>query len=114
MIKNRVVGLSYFVREFRRRANSRLALLIVGVLSFTILSTAQDGSGNGCGCSFATIRGTGSDVNDLGAIVGSYYDVSGHQHGYLLRNGKYTTIDDPHAVNHTSAEGINNYGRVVG
>jgi len=93
------------------------AMALTMILALIVLPrqvVAQDGSGNGGACSFAKIKGNGHDVNDYGAIVGSFQDASGHTHGYLLRNGKYTTIDHPKAVNFTSAEGINNYGRVVG
>ena len=32
-------------------------------------------------------------INDSGQIVGEYYDAGGTQHGFLLDNGIYTTLD---------------------
>ena len=37
-------------------------------------------------------------INDSGQIVGLYFDAQGREHGYLLSNGQYTTIDFPGAV----------------
>jgi probable HAF family extracellular repeat protein len=51
-------------------------------------------------------------INDHGAITG-FYEKPGVQHSYLLRKGVRTPIDFPGAVS-TSAQEINNYGRVVG
>ena len=45
-------------------------------------------------------------INDLGQIVGLYVDGSGGEHGFLLANGKYATIDVPGALA-TEALGIN-------
>jgi probable HAF family extracellular repeat protein len=36
-------------------------------------------------------------VNNSGAIVGQYIDASGLTHGFLYRNGTFTTIDAPGA-----------------
>lgn len=51
-------------------------------------------------------------VNDAGEIVGSYIDSSFHQHGFTLKNGKYTSLNVPGAVI-TGATGINNDGTIV-
>jgi probable HAF family extracellular repeat protein len=87
--------------------------MVLALIALPQYAAAQDGTGNGAACSFATVKGTAHDVNDNAAIVGTFSDASG-THGYLLRNGTYTTINDPNAVGLTSAEGINNYGRIVG
>ncbi|MGH9214514.1 MAG: hypothetical protein ACRD2C_28175 [Acidimicrobiales bacterium] len=34
-------------------------------------------------------------MNNRGQIVGGYRDAAGEQHGFLLRRGRYTTIDAP-------------------
>ena len=34
-------------------------------------------------------------INDSGQIVGIYFDAPGNEHGFLLSNGRYTTIDFP-------------------
>jgi hypothetical protein len=54
-------------------------------------------------------------VNDRGYIVGAYFDSSFHEHGFLLRDGQYSTIDFPGAAA-TEALGINsqNNFQIVG
>jgi uncharacterized membrane protein len=51
-------------------------------------------------------------INASGQIVGSYWDGSTN-HGFLLDQGIYTTIDVPGAYS-TSAYGINDSGQIVG
>jgi hypothetical protein len=54
-------------------------------------------------------------VNDLGQIVGQYYDSSGVGHGYERSGGKFTTLDVPFAgATGTFPQSINNSGEVVG
>jgi uncharacterized membrane protein len=59
-----------------------------------------------------------SGINARGDIVGSYRDGSGRSHGYVLRNGEFTTIDFPDAagavVAGTDAGGIGPSGEIVG
>ena len=59
-----------------------------------------------------------SGINARGDIVGSYRDGSGRSHGYVLRNGEFTTIDFPDAagavVAGTGAGGIGPSGEIVG
>jgi uncharacterized membrane protein len=52
-------------------------------------------------------------INNNGAVVGNYVDSAGMTHGYLLKDGAFTTIDYPDAV-FTSASGINSQGDIVG
>jgi hypothetical protein len=39
-----------------------------------------------------------SGINPRGDIVGSYFDSADAVHGFLLHQGKYTTIDAPKGV----------------
>lgn len=57
----------------------------------------------------------GWDINAAGEIVGEYQDQTANPtiHGYLLTDGKYTSIDFPGA-GLTWAFGINDRGEVVG
>jgi hypothetical protein len=55
----------------------------------------------------------GHSINNRGYIVGDYHDTNGVRHGFLLRNGQYTTIDPPNAI-FTFAMGINDSGVIVG
>ena len=56
-------------------------------------------------------------INDRGQISGGYYDVTGIQHGFVLRNGKYTTITAPRPIDDFAkgniAWGINDRGEIV-
>jgi hypothetical protein len=45
--------------------------------------------------------------------VGLYSGAAG-QHGFLLDNGSYTTLDVPSATNTYAATGINASGQIVG
>ena len=51
-------------------------------------------------------------VNNLGQIVGRYFDGTTN-HGFLLGGGKYTTLDPPGSTD-TFALGINDTGQIVG
>lgn len=51
-------------------------------------------------------------INDSGAIVGNYTDSAGMTHGFLLKKGKYTTLDVTGAKS-TIATGINKTGKIV-
>ena len=52
-------------------------------------------------------------INDWGDVVGSYFDADFVAHGYLLRRGKFVTIDFPGALE-TNARGIDDLGRIAG
>ena len=60
----------------------------------------------------STYTGAGG-INRDGAVVGRYIDAAGTSHGYLLKEGKFTTLDYPGAV-YTQAWGINSQGDIVG
>jgi probable HAF family extracellular repeat protein len=49
----------------------------------------------------------------LGHIVGTYFS-AGKFHGYIYRNGAYSTLDDPLGTTETVPQGINNADQVVG
>jgi uncharacterized membrane protein len=53
------------------------------------------------------------DISPSGVIVGTYADAASVSHGFVLENGRYTTLDVPGAKN-TVAFGINARGEVVG
>lgn len=54
-------------------------------------------------------------INDLGQIIGIYYDSSGVSHGYERSGGKFTALDVPFAgATGTVPQSINNSGEVVG
>ena len=52
-------------------------------------------------------------INARGDIVGNYHDANGHTHGFLLRQGVFSTIDFPNA-SFTAARAINARGDIVG
>lgn len=54
-------------------------------------------------------------VNDLGTVVGSYYDANNNQHGFARSaGGKIVTIDVPGAGNQTGVQDINDEGTMIG
>jgi len=53
------------------------------------------------------------DINAEGDVVGRYNTPDGKGHGYLLRKGRFTTIDVPGSVL-SLATGINSKGAIVG
>jgi probable HAF family extracellular repeat protein len=54
-------------------------------------------------------------INARGDIVGFYVDAQRKQHGFLLQDGRYSTIDYPiTGVRATIANGINARGEIVG
>jgi len=53
-------------------------------------------------------------LNNSGDIVGYYTDANGFTtHGFVLRNGVFTTVDKPGA-NSTLLRGLNDHGEIVG
>ncbi len=67
--------------------------------------TTATGLGQGTGVTF---------VGDLGAIYGVYIDESGDDFGFVLKNNKFTTIQDPFGADGTVVEHANNLGEIVG
>jgi probable HAF family extracellular repeat protein len=63
-----------------------------------------------------SIRSQGGFINAQGQVVGTYRDATQRRHGFIWRNGTFTTFnvpgDDP--VLGTVAFGINDIGEVVG
>jgi probable HAF family extracellular repeat protein len=63
-----------------------------------------------------SIRSQGGFINSQGQVVGTYRDATQKRHGFIWRNGAFTTFnvpgDDP--VLGTVALGINDIGEVVG
>ena len=59
-------------------------------------------------------------INDLGHVVGQYWGIAFGQglqrfHGFIWKNGVYTTIDAPFSeAMHTTLSGINNAGQIIG
>jgi probable HAF family extracellular repeat protein len=57
----------------------------------------------------------GNGINDLGQVVGPYYDSAGNGYGFLYTNGHFTTVQDPNAAMlGTDPLAINDLGRIVG
>ena len=52
-------------------------------------------------------------INVQGEVVGIYYDSVIHSHGFLLKKGKYTTIDFPGALD-SALRDINSRGDITG
>lgn len=63
--------------------------------------------------SFGTVA---TGINNLGDIVGYYYDVTGITHGFFYRDGNFTTIDYPGLASGegTFLNGISDSGQIVG
>jgi hypothetical protein len=57
-------------------------------------------------------------INASGLISGNYENSNNLTHGFLLRDGHYTNLDDPNAgtgpFQETGAQGLNDHGEVVG
>src|SRR5256885_14311222 len=53
-------------------------------------------------------------INARGDIVGDYNDPNDVTHGFLLRQGAFTTIDVPGAAGTLGGRGINARGDIVG
>ena len=53
-------------------------------------------------------------INTAGTVVGSYQDSAGLEHGFILKNGRFTKINATGATGGTFAYGINDANKVVG
>ena len=93
-----------------RQTVPRLAMDELPGTTFTFASVDVPGASN----TLAT------GINARGAIVGIYYDNAGNEHGFLLENGNFFTVDVPGSlagvsgVLQTEANGINARGDIVG
>jgi hypothetical protein len=52
-------------------------------------------------------------INNAGLVTGYYQDASFIYHGFVWRNGEFTTVDYPGAA-YTSLQGVNNQGVATG
>jgi hypothetical protein len=66
----------------------------------------------------ATGEGTTGTVihhnNNVGDIVGTYYDTASAEHGFLFHSGKYYQLDDPNGIGTTRGDGLNDTRTFVG
>jgi probable HAF family extracellular repeat protein len=53
-------------------------------------------------------------INNRGHVVGFYLDADQARHGFLFRNGEFTTIDHPLAADDTQAHDLNDRGQIAG
>lgn len=55
-------------------------------------------------------------INNVGEVLGAYYDAGGVQHNFVIRDGRYHAIDLPASFgsSYTSAQTINDASDVVG
>jgi probable HAF family extracellular repeat protein len=91
--------------------------LLCAILGVTGLVAAERGSVT----NIDVPRASGTfplSINDYGDVVG-YCEIEGKIHGFILKNGTFTTLDIPPLPNpvgfvHTIITGINNRGDVAG
>ena len=94
-----------------------LARVLLVVLTFIFVATAADAPK--LTFKFTTVKVKGAQdtrvfgTNNAGTMVGAYVDSGGVDHGFMLKGGKVTTIDDPNGTG-TNCLGINTAGDVVG
>jgi probable HAF family extracellular repeat protein len=55
-----------------------------------------------------------SGIDSSGDIVGSYYDTTGFDHGFLMSGWVYTIFDYTAYLSNTAPTGINDVGQIVG
>ena len=53
-------------------------------------------------------------INNQGQIAGIYYDANDRQHGFILDDGTYSTVNAPDAPGNTQVLDIDDRGRLVG
>lgn len=70
---------------------------------------------------FAQFSGSSTTraIDSAGDIVGRWFDLAGHSHGYLLTNDGFVSIDAPQSlstdtITDTDARGVNNTGTIIG
>jgi hypothetical protein len=89
-------------------------IVVIGLLATMSLPAAAQGSTAVTLEPPGALETFGRGINNNGDIVGWYR--GGGQHGFLLRNGRYTQIDVPASwsATGTTALGINDGGTIVG
>jgi uncharacterized membrane protein len=91
----------------------RVVAVLISLLMFTSVVLAQPPP------RLATIDYPGASdtfaygINPAGDIVGGYFDTFGQEHGFVLRNGRFTSFEWPGAT-WTEGWGINPQGDIVG
>jgi probable HAF family extracellular repeat protein len=127
------LGSATVTTDTRGKAHFSIDLNVSTTKGQLVSATATDSAGNTSefsadktevgrpGYTFSTIDDpAGSQsfafgINRSGDIVGRYNDANFVTHGFLLRRGQYTTLDDPNSVGGgTIATGINAWGQIVG
>jgi hypothetical protein len=94
-----------------------VARVLMVILTLIFAATAADAPK--ITFKFTTIQVKGAQdtrvfgTNNAAVMVGAYIDSSGLDHGFMLKGGKVTTIDDPSGSN-TNCNGVNSAGDVVG
>ena len=69
----------------------------------------RDGAGNITQIDYpGSISSSCNGINDAGTITGAYTDKAGVDHGFVLENGNYRSVDTSYLT------GINNRGAIVG
>jgi hypothetical protein len=106
--------------EMRRLALATVATLFAAALSVQGASAAASTRvATGDPLHFLTVDVPGatttevSAVNNAGVLVGSYEGKAGIAHGFLKKNGKFTSFDPPGSTG-TFPSGINDWGVTVG
>lgn len=90
------------------------AVGILGAAAMLAVRSGADPSYQWVSINFPGAKLTEAEgINPGGQIVGLYADSSGHQHGFLLSGGKFSSFDYPGSVM-TNAFGINPGGAIVG
>jgi probable HAF family extracellular repeat protein len=103
-------------RSARPRFKPRLeALESRTVPSFVFQTLDEPNAGTGA----TGFQGTFAiGINASGLISGNYGDANNAVHGFVLRDGRYSTFDDPYAgtapFQGTNALGLNDRGQIVG
>jgi uncharacterized membrane protein len=104
-------------RRFQMKNKIRIAssiFAVLALLTLPLISAFAQEVGNYV--SFDVPNATVTrpwDINNLGVIVGTFYDQNEIQHGFRLADGNFTSIDFPGA-DVTAALGINDSGQIVG
>jgi probable HAF family extracellular repeat protein len=99
--------------------SNRKAFARVSMVALTLIFVATAADAPKLTLKFNTVRIKASQLteilgtNNAGVLVGSYIDSSGTGHGFMLRAGRVTNVDDPKGT-FTNCFGINLVGDIVG